>query len=289
MKGFVVKNCDKSNAHTRTSGCVMFEGRPMGLIFTKEGTSFNLNKDTFETELKAAVSSTPAERIVPLMYGIANFSFSGGDLQTAQEGWGGSQFTGFNELREDYTITEGGYCLYRQLYKLNGLRMRVFKVDNSLMAFGTVKSIDGVDKFLGYKVTIGVSRRVSTNDAPGAILLSLLYSTNFQNEDVNANAIQLQEIIDGLSGIQLQKGNAAGKAKVVTTCSGVDLTETFGNALAVAGLYKNEAGVSPTNVAYANGALTFTPAGSYRIGDAAALKAAGIEGYEGEEDYIDLA
>jgi hypothetical protein len=289
MKGFVVKNCDSSNAHTRTGGCVMFEGRPLGLIFTKEGSSFSLNADTFETEMKAGVYAAPAERTTPLMYGMANFAISGGDLSTAQEGWGGTRFTGLNELREDYTVTEGGYCLYRQLYKLNGLTMRVFKVDNSLMAFGTVKNINGADKFSGYKVTIGVSRRISTNDAPGAILLSLVYSTNFQNEDVNAHAVHLTEIIEGLSGIQLQKGTASGKAKVVTACSGVDLTDTFEGGLAEETLYKNKSGVSPATVSYADGELTFNPAGSYRIVDATTLKTAGIEGYEGEEDYIDIA
>jgi hypothetical protein len=293
MKGFVVKNCNMGNAHTRTGSCVMFEGKPAGLIFTREDASFSLDKDAFETEMKAAVyNPTDAmhgapSRIVPLMYGIANMASSGGDLATAQEGWGGTQFTGLNELREDYTITGGGYCLYKQLYKLNGLSMRVFKVDNSLMAFGTVKSMDGVDKFLGYKVTIGVSRRI-TGDTPGAILLSLVYSANFQKEDVNVHASQLSEIIEGLSGIQLQK-TAAGKAKVVTACSGIDLTDVYKEILEEADFYKDKSGASPTTVAYANGELTLTPAGSYRIVDAFALKYVGIEGYEGEEDYIDIA
>jgi hypothetical protein len=294
MKGIVAgANCNtNSNAHTKTGLCAIFEGTPLGLIFTDRDAAYSVTPETFNTEIKAAVYASGADikkRITPLINVIVAMSVSGGDLRTSQEGFGPEKPNGLNALREDYTITEGGYCLYKQLSKLNGRTMRVFKIDQSLNAFGTATTVEGADKMRGYLVTIGVSRRLNTGEQAGAIILSLLYSANFQNEDVNANAIVLSETVEGLSGISLQKGSAAGKARVITACSGEDLTAVYGEDLETASLYEDKTGANPTSVVYSAGVLTFTPAGAYRIADAATLKAAGIEGYEGEEEYIDIA
>jgi hypothetical protein len=289
MKGFVSIDCDNSNqAHTRSGGCPIFEGRPNGLFFTGLEASFSPGAIEFNDEIRAAIYATGKQRLTPLMYGIVSMTPSGYDLQTSQEGWGGSQIVGTGELREDYVIDEGGYCLFKQLYKLNGRTMRVFKSDKADNIFGTMKDIEGVDRFYGYKAKVGVTRRV-TSDSAGAILLSLIYSTNFPKEDINTHSVPLSgQEIEGLSGIQLLK-TAAGKAKIITTCTKTDITSDYGEILQEETIYLDKTGLNPASVTYADGILTFTPAGVYRIANAATLKTAGIEGYEGEEEYIDIA
>jgi hypothetical protein len=291
MKGFILKNCTNSNAHTRPGSCPTFQGRPAGLIFTSRNALFSTDPDTFNQEIREAIYASGQkikDRATPVMQ-IANMAASGGDLQTSQEGWGGTQFTGLNEVREDYTIVKGGNCLYKQLSKLNDQEMRVFKIDNKGMIFGTVTEVEGVEKFRGYELsTIGTYLRPAADNA-AAIMLSLVYSANLQQESIDSHAFELSgDEIEGLWGIQLKK-TAAGKAQVVEACSGEDLTAIFGNSLANANIYLNKTGGNPTAVTFANGVLTFTPAGAYRIADAATLKAANIEGYEGEEDYIDIS
>jgi hypothetical protein len=289
MKGFVAGNCNNNDAaHTKVGECAMFEGSPQGILIADKNASFPVEQEAFNTAIQAAIYAAPPGRITPIMSGIYVLAVSGGDLRTAQEGFGPEMPNGINSLREDYTIAEGGYCLYKQLSKLNKKQVRIFKIDQANIAYGTITEIGGVDKMRGYLATIGVSRRLNTGEQTGAIILSILYSTNFQNEDFNAQSISLTGTIEGLSGIVLKK-TTAGKAKVVLACSGEDLTEEYGSDLAVATLYKNPTGGNPTSVAYAAGELTFTPAAKYRIVDAAALKVAGIEGYEGENDYTDLA
>jgi hypothetical protein len=257
------------------------------LIFTGKDALFSIDPETFNTEIQNAVYASDKQRITPVS-GIVAASVSGGDLRTSQEGFGPETPNGLNALRIDYTINEGGYCLYKQLSKLNGRQLRVLLVDTALRLFGTVFTKDGVDNMRGYSVSVGVSRRINTGEQTGAIILSLLFGTNFQAEDFNANAVDLTETIEGLSGIVLKK-TGAGKAKVITACDAEDITAVYGADLADATLYKNRAGTNPTAVAYANGELTFTPAAAYRIADAATLKDAQIEGYEGENEYIDLA
>ena len=289
MLGTVAGNCkENSQVYTRTGNCAIFEGTPNALIFTDKTALFSVDKDTFKTEINAGIYAPAPGRVTPVR-GIASLSVSGGDLKTSQEGFGPETPNGLNSLREDYIINEGGYCLYKQLSKLNKRQVRVFKVDDSLNAFGTNIMHEGSEKTRGYLVTAGVSRRISTGSAQaGAIILSLLYSANFQNEDINANAITLDEVPEGLSGIRLKK-TATGKAKVLSTCEAEDITEIYGEDIAVPAMYKNKSGAIPTSVTYSNGELTFSPAAAdYRIADANALKAAGIEGYEGENEYVDL-
>ena len=289
MKGFVTRNnCTGENAYTKTGDCVMFEGYPTGLIITGKDALFSADPEAFDAEIRAAVYAGSARRAIPLTGGvIGTMSNSGGDLKTSQEGWGGTQFTGLNELREDYTITKGGYCLYKQLAKLNYRDLRVFKIDNTGMIFGTIVEVEGVDKIRGYAVHLGSSHRIAADNA-GATLLSLIYSSNFQKEDINTQAIEpVGGDIEGLSGLLLKR-TGAGKAKVITSCSATDITDTYGAILAEPGLYKNKSGENPTAVDYAGGELEFTPAGFYRIVDADALKAKGITGYEGENAYVNL-
>jgi hypothetical protein len=117
----------------------------------------------------------------------------------------------------------------------------------------------------------------------------VFYDANYDEEENNLAAIALDEVLEGITGVILKK-TASGKAKFVIACSGDDLTSTFGDTLEAVSLYKDTAGEEPTSVAYASATedLTFTPIGTYTIADAVALDAAGIEGYEGEEEYTDL-
>jgi len=135
-----------------------------------------------------------------------------------------------------------------------------------------------------------VTQRKETEGQVGAIILSLFYSVNYEQELINKHSVQLSEKVEGLSGIYLEKGSASGKAKVRITCSGDDVTSVYGADLAVQNLYLNESGINPTTVTYdSSGELTITPAGKYRIADAMTLKNAGIEGYEGENIFGDIA
>ena len=290
IKGIIASNCNlKGNAHTKVGECAMFEGTPLGLIFTGLNSLFSTGTDEFNQELLDGVYAPGINRVTPVSSEIAVLGITGGDLLTSQEGFGTASVVGLNPLQEDYTIIDGGFCLYRQLFKLNNRRVRVFKVDKSRFAYGTIVTVGGEDKMRGYLAKIGVSRRINNGETGGAIILSLFYGADFQNEDTNSSSIPLPEMIEGLTGIFLQKGSASGKAKVIVSCSGDDLTSTYGSALEAVELYRKKDGTNPATVTFSGGELTIAPVGEYRIADALTLKTAGIEGYEGEENYVNIA
>ena len=288
--GIVPGICDDTNQpHTRQSGCSVFEGIPDGLYFTDPGGLFDPDIDLFNTELKDAVYASGVGRIIPV-FGLTAVTQNGGDIATNKEGWGPEMPLRMNAYREDYIIPTGGECLYKQLSKLNKRSVRVFRLDQKLNLFGTAVKKDGDLKWRGFLLnSVYVTPRKETEGQVAATVLSLFYSVNYENELINKHSVQLSEKTEGLSGIYLEKGSGAGKAKVRITCSGEDVTSVYGSKLAVASLYLNDSGTHPTSVSYANGELTVSPSGKYKISDAETLKNAGIEGYEGENTYTNLA
>lgn len=291
MSGFIAGICKGSQkVHTKVGECSMFEGTPLGFIIHDKNVSYSLDDVLFNTEIKEGVIASGIKRITPLIGGITDYQPTGGDVRTSQEGFGPEEPVGINSKRVDYIINKGGLCLLKQLKKLNGRQIRIFPVDKNKVAYGTVATIDDAARFRGFLATIWATKRDNTGSQNGAIIFSVFYDAEYENEENNLAAIALTETIEGLTGVVLKK-TGTGKAKFVIACSGDDLTDTYGDELAVATLYKNSVGENPTSVTYAAATadLTFLPAsGKYMIADAETLTAAGIEGLEGEEEYTDL-
>jgi hypothetical protein len=286
IKGFVTGNCNNNDfAHTKTGECAMFEGTPLGILITDKNQSFPIDEAGFNSAIQSGLTDLHPKRITPILENIEAMAPNGGDLKTSTVGFGSEKPIGWNGYREDYTITAGGSCLHKQLQKLFGKTVRVIKVDQNQVAYGTVVEEGGEDKMRGLLATIGVAKTPNTGEAAATIVLSVFYGANYKNEETNNQSIALTALPEGLTGIVLKK-TSTGKAKIVTACSGEDVTDAD---YAEATLYKNTAGENPSGVAFANGELTFTPSGKYRIADATALVAVGILDVEGEDAYTNLA
>lgn len=288
MTGFIASLCKgNKKAHTKVGECSMFEGTPHGFIIHDKGKFYSLDETAFNIAIQAGIIAVGSDRIIPLLGGITDYQPTGGDVRTSQEGFGPETPIGINAKRVDYIINEGGLCLFKELGKLNGKQIRLFPVDKSKIAYGTIATIEGENHFRGFLAKLWRTKRDNTGSQTGAIILSVFYDADYENEENAMAAIALTGDVEGLTGVVLKR-TGAGKAKFVVACSGEDLTEAYGATLATAALYTDATGSNPTTVTYANGELTFDPVGKYMIGDAATLNAADIEGYEGEEEYTDL-
>ncbi len=292
MSGFIKGACKEYQpVHTKVGQCSLFEGKPSGFIFHDANTSFSLDDTEFNNEIKEGIIAVGQNRITPLIGVVVDYNVSGGDVQTSQEGFGPEVPIGLNSKRGDYTIDSGGLCLLKQLKKTNGKQIRVFLVDNNNVSYGTTAVLNGVEKIRGFLCKVWSTKRDNTGSQNGAIILSIFFDANYENEENNLAAISLAETYEGLTGVILKK-TTTGKAKLVIACSGDDITKTYGDSLASPELFVNSAGGNPTGVSYssATGELTFTPSGKYKAVDAATLKdVAGIEGLEGEDEYTDLS
>lgn len=288
MKGFINTNCElNSRLHTNVGECSQFEGTPKGYLFHDKDAVYSPDPETFNEELLASISPMDISRITPVMDVGTDLQVSGGDIRTNQEGYGPEVPNGLNSYREDWVITGGGFCLEKQLWKLNGKTVRVFKVDENDNAYGTIITVSNADRFRGFLVTVAVAPRTNTGSQSGAITLSLFYSRAYQSERENIASVHLEEEPVGLKGVVLKKVGT-GTANLVLSCSADDLTSLYGEKLASPDLYQKQDGTSPTSVAYANGILTFTPSGTYRALGADVFEKAGIEGVEGEDIYTNL-
>jgi hypothetical protein len=291
MIGFIATACKADQkVHTRVGECAMFEGTPRGFIIHHKDALFPIDEASFNAAIKAGITASGINRITPLLMGLTDYQISGGDVKTSQEGFGPEVPTDINAKRIDITINKGGLCLLKQLKKYNGRQMRIFLVDKKMISYGTAIIKDGEEKQRGFLATLWAAKRDNNGSQEGAIILSVFFDANYGNEEDNITGVALAEEYEGLTGVVLKR-TAPGKAKFVVACSGDDLTSTYGTTLADASLYKDSTGAAPTSVTYSSATedLTFIPAaGSYTVADAAALDAADIEGYEGEEVYTDL-
>ena len=288
--GTIQGRCDDmSQPHTKIGGCADSEGTARTLFFTNNDTLFDADGELFEKELSEGVYKSGAGRVIPVnnLIDVAN---DGGDLNVSQKGWGPPMPIGLNSFRQNYVIRVGVDCLFKQLSKMNKRSLRVIRLDEKSIAYRTAITSSGKLKTRGFALdSVYVELIEATASDPAEIHLSLFYSANYEKEKINKHSTFVNDEIEGLTGVFLEMGSAAGKAKVRVVCSGDDITSIHGSKFATATLYQNPTGGNPTTVAYANGELTFTPVGKYRILDAAKLKTALIEGLEGENMYTDLA
>jgi hypothetical protein len=291
MSGFIRSKCDAGQkVYTKVGECAMFEGTPAGFILHHKDEVFPVDEAAFNTKIQSGIIAAGNARVTPLIGSITDYQVTGGDVKTSQEGFGPETPIDINAKRVDYIINSGGLCLLRQLKKLNGREVRLFQVDKTNMAYGTIATIGSAEVFRGFLARVWAAKRDNNGSQNGAIIFSVFYGANYGNEENHLASAELTQEYEGLTGVILKK-TASGKAKFIIACSGEDLTATYGATLADATLYRNDAGAAPSTVAYnaPTEDLTFSPAGKYRIADAAALIAEGIEGYEGEDEYINLA
>ena len=229
MNGFLNVNCATTGAaFTRVGRCAAFAGTPKALILTPSDASFTAASDTaFVTALETMLKGGKAFAITD---GIVNLEASGGETKVAQEGFGPSKANGWEAYNEVYTINKGGFCLLKQLLKVDGSDMRMFVVDDKDTVYGeTVSNGTGIR---GFKVSIGVSNRANNGTDTGAIRFSAYYSLDYFKEMTKISAIKYAaDDILTLVPVRLMQGSASNKFLVVDSCSGVALDATAVTAL----------------------------------------------------------
>jgi hypothetical protein len=239
----------------------------------------------FVAGLPGYVVNPGTNRIYPVT-GVAENTISGGDVATAEVGFSGARPTGENATSEVYRLL-GNDCLAKELKKLNKRQVRVFRVDDENYVYGTIVKQGSTEQFAGFNATVFTYDLKQTGSDPGGIYIAVYYSSDYENEKKALNAVHVDEIPDGLVGVELQSKTTG--YKVVSTCSGEDYTELYGNDWNTT-MFATSTGTAPTTVTFAaaTGLLSLAPAGAYRVKDAAALSAGDVHGLEGIEKYVTL-
>lgn len=260
--------------------CGKFKSLPKGFIFSEEGFAIDvadlIDKDTLIEKLNGLVSfgSTGSERagqvpaIFPYYPEITNVEPTGGDPKIQTEGFGSGMPNGINPYSETYTIVNGGECLYKQLLRLKGREVRVFKIDDTDTVYGTLAKSNTVVR--GYSVRVSVTQRDNNGSNVGAIRLLLTYQNNYEKEREKEVSLIIGEELKTLREISLMPitpdGGTFGEAfKIVTSCGLKSITS--GNAgiaailtTSLPSLMRNKGGLitpaAPTGVTVTYDAVT---------------------------------
>lgn len=283
--GTIENNCQNDVAHTGIGDCNKKRGKIIAILVTASNAMFPIEKTEFISNLSKYVTQEGNLRMFPITDIIANTP-AGGDVNVPEAGFSGPTPTNLNAFSMIYQ-PDGGDCLLKELKKFNKRKIRVFEIDDEMFIYGTIIKKGGKDYFAGYDGRAYAWDTKTDGSTPSAINFGVWFGAKYENEQKNMHAFEISEVPTGLIGVTLAKGSGAGTVKVVALCDGEDYTSIYADDW-TANMFVNKAGGKPTNVVYANGELTITPAGSYRLASASVLGAADIIGLEGADVYIDL-
>lgn len=232
MNGFLNVKCGSENkAYTRIGKCAAFEGTPKALIFTAAEEKYLATSAIgFTTALDLDLATGKAFAITE---GIVNLEPSGGETRVSQEGFGPAKSNGWEPYSEIYTINKGGFCLLKQLLKVDGDDLRVFLVDDRDVVYG--EAADAGGSIRGYKVNFGVSRRANTGSEGAAIRVALQYSLDYLKEMTRVTTIEyVGDDILTVIGITLVGTSTTKQYALADACSGEVLSGEVLNTLAPA-------------------------------------------------------
>lgn len=233
---FLNGTCEPVLAAFGKETCASFKGLPKGFLFSEadfklpmEGMFYDEYGVSLGTALEVFndfVPFTPEGRRPQVMAyypNVTNMETSGGDVRTSQEGFGGTMPNGRNAYSETYTIIDGGECLYKQLIKLQGRELRMFKIDDQDVLFGV---LDKADNLKGYAVHIAVTERPNNGSNVGAIILNVYYTADYQKEREREVAISLGDEIKTLRVLTIKNGVGGDTPyfQIVYACSGRSIT-----------------------------------------------------------------
>lgn len=285
-KGTIIGNCGSERPYTKKGSCDIPESTINTLIITDLNANYPLDVDTFKTAFEGYFSVDGIQRMYPVkdLVGSAN---NGGEINAPELGtFGGPTPNGITAFNVVYQINAGS-CMYKELSKLNGHDVRVFRVDKKKNIYGTVVTKNNVDYFSGFKAKVYAQEMPDSGDAAYVLNLAVYYSTDYESESQNKHGFNIGNVPDGLEGIKLIPGSVTATAKVVTSCGGMDITPMY---TWTADMFVDSAGTNPTsvNTTTASGYITFSPNGAYKIANAEILDAGNVIGYEGVDEYVKL-
>lgn len=233
MEGQINGLCGSISANTGHVDCWAFDKTPKGIIITTEDYFIDLEMiippNTLEDAIREAVYVSSNCKVFPIVEGLVNLEPSGGEVRTAQEGFGSAVVNGNNPYQEIYTYNKGGICALKELSKFDGQNVRVMWVDESDTVYGIIEG----NYFKGIPVSFGSEYRRNTGTVMPANRITLLYDSAYKQYLQKMHSFGLTSELLGIRGFEfIQVGDLTFEGdetivdvKAVMTCSGKDITE----------------------------------------------------------------
>lgn len=286
--GSIDNNCRDEMVYTKLGECNKKKGKIVALLVTGPNALYPIDKETFKTALPGYVTTNGSLRIIPINDITANTP-SGGEVNAPEAGFSGPVPTNLTAFNMIYQIRDAGNCLLKELKKLNRRNLRFFEIDDEGFIYGPVVKKGDTLYRQGYSGS-PFSWFTRTDGTTLAVVnFGIWYGANYEKEEQDTGAFELDEIPTGLTGVILEKGATSGTAKVVGVCDGTDHTSLYGDDWEPT-MFVNASGANPTTVDYDSitGLITFAPITSYKVASASVLEAGNIVGLDGVNTLVDL-
>ena len=286
--GNIQNNCQDENVYTRLGECNKKKGKIVALLVTGPNALYPIDKETFKTALPGYVTTNGPLRIIPIN-GISANTPTGGEVNAPEAGFSGPTPSNLTAFSMVYQIKDAGDCLFKELAKLNKRNLRFFEIDDEGFMYGTVVKKGDTLYRQGYSGSPFAWFTRTDGTTLAVVNFGIWYSANYEKEEQNMGAFELDEVPTGLTGVILEKGATTGTAKVLGVCDGTDYTSLYGSDWDPT-MFVNASGANPTTVTYSatTGLLTFAPITSYKVASASVLEAGDIVGLDGVNSLVDL-
>ena len=277
-----LRTCDTAQFNTGVSKCPPDFGKMLGAILVADGTK--LTADITAEGLEKLVHASGNERI----YGIIRFTEygkNGGEPQTATNGYGPEEFTGFSARKDTYTLNKFYPELHAAITRTAHLPRGVYFFDENNMLYGLNDDTDILAPYPMSSVYSDATPHPTSSAKP-------TMSVTFAHVDAKASAISFDYVqLDfnplkltlGLTGVKLKKTDDTGNSyKLFEAVGGYDVTPIYGPLIADAG--NTVVSGATTAITYDETTKTLTIASAagadIRLKDASVLYENDIKGIE---------
>jgi len=252
----VDRTCGGTNEfNSGTSRCPVTRGKLKGGFLVEKGT---LLPETMTAEAieKAAHADRP-DRIYPFRL-VEEFAPSGGEAQTAQQGYGASKVTDYSAFIATVTLDKYDAGLKANVVDAKNSSFELYWVNDANTIFG-VKGNDGKQHGIPLSGIYVGGQDFDSSGQVANMTISFMYQdieAYWKKEMVQVVDFDIVDSLNGLVNVEFVAiDGAANKYKLLETSQRLNLTQYYGAIIASKSSTVLE---GATTASYADGVLTIT-------------------------------
>lgn len=267
------RECGGGNGfNTGQNFCPLQPGKVKGLILVYHGKK--LPSELTAESLEKACHADGMDRIFPVL-GISEYATSGGEATTSENGYAGSEITGYSSRTDTFTLSKFNLALQANMVanKSTLFDMYAFDEDNVIYGYD-----DGTDVLAGIPLSgIYPTGQMYTSSGQKAYLaFNAIYADTedyLAHTSIKSASVNLMNVLTGV--IYVDFVSVDGGYKIVDHYDRTDLTSYYGATIA-ANAESILSGM--TSVTYESGVLKGT--GEPKLAEPSVLQENGIIGIE---------
>lgn len=267
------RQCGGGNGfNTGANFCPLQPGKVKGIILTYHGKK--LPAELTADSLEEACHADGMDRIFPIL-NVSEYAVSGGEATTSENGYAGSEITGYSSRTDTFTLAKFNLSLQANMVANKATLFDMYPFDEDNVIYGLD---DGTDELAGIPLSgIYPTGQMFTSSGQKAYLAFNAIFADTENymahASVRSTEVNLLAVLKGL--VYVDFISTDGGFKMVDHYDRTDLTEYYGASLAEKA---STALTGVTSLSYENGILKGT--GEPSLANPSVLQANGIIGIE---------